>query len=209
MRAAAGQTAQIHAHVRRHALRHRRRLGRLGQESQHIALDHALAAVAGRRHLRQVDVFLLRQLARARGGKNRARRAPYRPAACGAAGAAALRTRQAVSPSAAGASGHSLKLIRLLADHGHHGQHRHHFAFFVRADVNVALRIGLHGEDGLIGLDFHHFLALADLGAVRHQPFDQGDLFDRLPQFGNKEFFCHQLTTFRQAAMIRPSFGMA
>ncbi len=75
--------------------------------------------------------------------------------------------------------------------------------------MDVAFAVRLDREDGLIGFHFHHFLALADLCAIFDQPADQGNFFNGLPQFGDKEFDSHQLTTFRQAAIIRPSFGIA
>ena len=73
----------------------------------------------------------------------------------------------------------------------------------------IAFAVGFNREDGLIRLHFHHFLPLADFGSIFYQPFHQGHFFYGLSQFGNEEFNSHQLTTFRQAAIIRFSLGMA
>ena len=62
-----------------------------------------------------------------------------------------------------------------------------------RAAVQVAVGLGLDGEDRLVGLDLQDLLALLDLGAVFHQPLDQGDLFHGLAELGDEDFFCHQL----------------
>lgn len=46
--------------------------------------------------------------------------------------------------------------------------------------MQVPARGRFQGEDGLIGLDFEHFLALTDFGPIREEPFDQGNFLDGL-----------------------------
>ena len=75
--------------------------------------------------------------------------------------------------------------------------------------MDGSLGIGFHREDGFIRLHLHHLLAIADLGSILDQPLNQRDFLDRLPQLGNEKFFSHQLTTFRHAAKMRPTLGMA
>ena len=75
--------------------------------------------------------------------------------------------------------------------------------------MNYAAGVGFYRKDGLIGFHFHNGLALTDLCTVFHQPIDQGNFLDRLAEFGDEKLFRHQLTTFRQAAMIRATLGMA
>jgi hypothetical protein len=75
--------------------------------------------------------------------------------------------------------------------------------------MDITFGVGFDRKNSFVGFDFHHFLAKVDFGPIFDHPFDQGDFLDRLSQLGDEKLFSHQLTTFRHAARIRPSLGMA
>ena len=57
--------------------------------------------------------------------------------------------------------------------------------------MDGAAGVGFDREDGFIRLHLHDGLALGYLGAILDQPIDQGDLLDRLAEFGDKKLFRH------------------
>ena len=181
--------------------------GDRGKVGEHVALGDTHTTVASRRDRSQVDVFSGSYLAGTWGGEEFF----SSDSSCLIESRASSSRRD--RPRLEGGNRRlcflDLEIVFWFADDRHHGQYRNHLAFFVRADMDGSPGVGLHRENGFIRLHFHDRLALRDFGPILDQPFDQGHFLDRLAKFRDKELFSHQLTTFRQAARIRPMLGIA
>ena len=187
-------------------------LGGGGKVGQHVALGHAHTRAAGGRDggLGQVNALFRGQLPRTRRGEDALLRlsgGEWEHGSAGVWGCGSLGVAHA--PTLPLSPAPTLPTLPPFPDHRHHRQHRHHLACAEGAALQGAVGRRLDAEVGLVGFDFEQLLSLCDFGAIGDQPFDELDFFDGLPQFGNKDFFGHQLTAFRHAATIRPTFGIA